>query len=322
MIQAQLANVDDKLDLVLTAIQQDTGLQPSTRRQYTRAVTNAVEAGVDLSDPRELREYAATVGSSTRAFLSAAIGKLVDTQERAINNLADPRGENVVEREARMAQACRRLRTLREAVPAEKPKGQKAHTWLSQREVRKLMQACEVRRSGNPEVGILVLRDKVAIGLMVAAGLRRQEAVSLLFDDIKLQPVRGRMRTVLDVEGKGAKDRVVPISDQLANLLDRWRATVASGGRILRSLGRAKIVGTGLSSTAVYNLVQKRGELIGKPDLQPHDLRRTFAQLGFEAGVPITQISTLLGHASIETTQRYLNLALDLEITVSDFVAL
>jgi integrase len=44
----------------------------------------------------------------------------------------------------------------------------------------------------------------------------------------------------------------------------------------------------------VYHLVQKRGELMGRPNLEPHDLRRTFAQLGYEAGVSITQISTLL----------------------------
>lgn len=64
----------------------------------------------------------------------------------------------------------------------------------------------------------------------------------------------------------------------------------------------------------------KYGKQMGKPELASHDLRRTYAQLGYEAGVPITQISTLLGHASIETTMRYLNLDLDLETTVSDFI--
>ena len=53
---------------------------------------------------------------------------------------------------------------------------------------------------------------------------------------------------------------------------------------------------------------------------QPHDLRRTCAELGRRAGVPISQISKLLGHASIETTQDYLNIELDLEMTISDFV--
>jgi len=55
---------------------------------------------------------------------------------------------------------------------------------------------------------------------------------------------------------------------------------------------------------------------------RPHDLRRTYAQLGYNAGVPITQISVLLGHSSIKTTQEYLNLNLDLESTASDFVPL
>ncbi len=51
-------------------------------------------------------------------------------------------------------------------------------------------------------------------------------------------------------------------------------------------------------------------------------LNRTYAQLGYEAGVPLTQISTLLGHANLATTQKYLNLALDIEQTVSDFIPL
>ena len=54
--------------------------------------------------------------------------------------------------------------------------------------------------------------------------------------------------------------------------------------------------------------------------LAPHDLRWTYAQLGYEGGVPDTQISRLLGHASVAVTQRYLNLDLDLKTTVSDFI--
>jgi len=81
---------------------------------------------------------------------------------------------------------------------------------------------------------------------------------------------------------------------------------VGTDGLILRSLGRNKEPGESISTTGLYNIVQKRGALIGKPELQPHDLRRTYAELGRRAGVPISQISKLLGHASIETTQDYL----------------
>jgi integrase len=89
---------------------------------------------------------------------------------------------------------------------------------------------------------------------------------------------------------------------------------------ILRSLGRNRIPGDSISTTGLYNIVQKRGSMIGKLGLQPHDLRRTYAELGRRAGVPIAQISKLLGCTSIKTTQEYLNIELDLEMTISDFV--
>jgi integrase len=79
-------------------------------------------------------------------------------------------------------------------------------------------------------------------------------------------------------------------------------------------------LGESLTAVSLFRLVNKYGRKMGKPGLAPHDLRRTYAQLGYEAGVPITQISRLLGHASVETTQRYLNLELDVETTVSDFI--
>ena len=47
-----------------------------------------------------------------------------------------------------------------------------------------------------------------------------------------------------------------------------------------------------------------------------------YAQLGLAAGISIEQISKLLGHCSIKTTQDYLNVKLDLTTTISDFVPL
>ena len=88
----------------------------------------------------------------------------------------------------------------------------------------------------------------------------------------------------------------------------------------MRSLGRNKEPGDSISTPGLYNIVQKRGLMIGKPELQPHDLRRTYAELGRRAGVTISQISKLLGRSSIETTQEYLNIELDLETTISAFV--
>ena len=114
--------------------------------------------------------------------------------------------------------------------------------------------------------------------------------------------------------------RVVPINKNLAEAIIDWGFLIGTDGVILRSLGRNKKPGESISTTGLYYIVQKRGAMIGKPELQPHDLRRTYAELGRRAGVPISQISKLLGHASIETTQTYLNIELDLDTTISDFV--
>ena len=75
-----------------------------------------------------------------------------------------------------------------------------------------------------------------------------------------------------------------------------------------------------LSSQALFDIVANHGAHIGKMGLAPHDLRRTYAQIGLEASVGLPQISKLLGHASLATTQKYVDMSLDLETTISDFV--
>jgi len=305
-MSTDLALSDPNLALVISAIETDPDLQESTKHQYSKAVRNYVEAGHALTDADALAGYALEVGSSTRSFLSAAVTKLAKRIALEAKSRATP--DNV----AAVQATVYRAEALQKAITTERPKGRRAHTWLNQAQVKSLLDTC-----GD---GITGQRDRLVIGLLTAAGLRRQEAADLRFEDVKLLPIRGKMRTVLSVRGKGAKDRVVPISDRLANALDAWAAVVGGSGRVVRSLGRARELGEGMSTTAIYDLVRKRGAMIGKPDLQPHDLRRSFAQLGYEAGVPITQISTLLGHADLSTTQRYLNLEIDLESTISDFI--
>lgn len=56
--------------------------------------------------------------------------------------------------------------------------------------------------------------------------------------------------------------------------------------------------------------------------IAPHDLRRTYAKLARKAGAELEQIQLTLGHASIETTQRYLGTDLDLENAPSDAIAI
>jgi len=291
---------------VLAMIDQAGNLADSTRTKYKRALTRYLATGADLGDAEALATYARDLPTSGRAFLKAALRVVTERTALALKGSADP--DNVQGVQA----ALYRLDALQSAIEVETHKGTKAHTWLTAAEVKRLFQTCGDDLQGQ--------RDRVILGLLAGAGLRRAEVAALTFDAIILQPVAGKMRTVLQVTGKGAKSRIVPVSDALANALDAWAGVTGGTGHIARAFTRRRELAGSISSVGIFHIVRAHGAQIGKPDLAPHDLRRTFAQLGLDAGVPIVQISTLLGHAGITTTQRYLNLAVDLSVTVSDFV--
>lgn len=304
-MNTELALTGTGIDPLTIIAQSD--LSETTKEKYTRVLRLFLAGGGNLGDPVSLAEFAVTLPVSRRAHLKAAVGKWAKQMTVLVKGQATP--DNVGAAQA----SVMRFEALAEAIKVKTTKGTKAHTWLSKAEVQRL--------SNEIGDGIVGARDRAALGLLVGAGLRREEAVSLTFEDIKYQPVGERMRAVLAVKGKGAKDRTVPISDKLAGDLDTWGKHLAHTGPICRALGRNREPGaSAMSAVALFKLVRKYGARIDKPDLAPHDLRRTYAQIGYSDGVPITQISTLLGHANVATTQRYLNLELDLAVTASDFV--
>ena len=305
-MDTQIIIRDPNVALVLDTIRTDPALADSTKTQYRRAVEAYAAGGGSLTDPHALGAYALGVSPSSGAFLAAAVSKLADRIAHEARSQATP--DNV----ATVQAALYRAAALKDAIRIETRKGHKAHTWLSMAEVQALLETCDGDIVGQ--------RDRLALGLLVSAGLRRQEAVSLRFEDVVMLPVEGKMRAVLSVTGKGKKSRTVPISDRLAAALDGWAAATGGEGLVLRSLGRKRVLGESMSTVAIFHIVRKHGAMIGKPALAPHDLRRTYAQLGHEAGVAVTQISRMLGHSNIATTQRYLNLELDLATTVSDFI--
>jgi len=293
--------------LDLSAIER-ASLQPSTKAKYQREIEVMRLAGVNPSNYPALQAYADSLKSSRKQFLKSALRLMTLGFEQSIKAGATP--ENLAQAQA----ALMRLDAMRGAVQVPQHKGTKAHTWLSQKQVAEITALCNDSLEGK--------RDWIVLGLLLGAGLRREELVSLTFDAIKTLPTKnGGERVVIEVTGKGAKTRVIPLNSKLAYRLHEWKQIVG-GGRIARSLGMKKELGESMSAVAIFHLVNKYGEKIGLPELAPHDLRRTYAQLGFEAGVPITQVSVLLGHSSVATTQKYLNLALDLESTASDFIPL
>lgn len=283
-------------------------LADSTKIKYRRVLECYLDEGFPLTDSAQLARFATTLSNSRRAQLKAAVRLWSEAMITQAKSIASPDNIDTVNA------AIYRFQALQTAVTVKASKGDKVHTWLSQTEVSALMNT--VTGGSNRD-----WRDRVSLALLLGAGLRRTEAVELEFSHVRRQPIRKRVRTVLQVSGKGAKERVVPISDELAQMVETWRGKCGNG-RILRSVRKNDTVGKSLSDVGLFQIVRQYGRLIGHPGLDPHDLRRTYAQIGYENGVPLTQMSKLLGHSSVDTTQRYLNLDLNLEVTASDFVRL
>ena len=106
--------------------------------------------------------------------------------------------------------------------------------------------------------------------------------------------------------------------------IDAW--TSASGvvdGYVFRPLNRGGCVTGGrLGEKIVWQLLKHYAAGIGVPGLAPHDLRRTCAKLCRAAGGELEQIQLLLGHASVQTTERYLGTKQDLVHAPNDAIRL
>ncbi len=284
------------------------GLGKQTTAKYKTELQRMTAAGVSPMDADQLAEYADGLKSSRKAFLKAGLNIITREYERKAKGSATP--ENI----GQVIAAVYRLEAMRGAVKVKARNGDKAHNWLSKMQVKEMTALCEDTARGR--------RDWVVLGLLLGAGLRREELAALEFTALKQQPRRGGgMRDILEVTGKGEKTRVIPISGLLARRIRAWRDEVG-GGYIARSVNKGGRIGGALSAVGIFKITAAYGDKIGAPGLAPHDLRRTYAQIAYDAGIPITQISVLLGHSSVTTTQKYLNLALDIETTASDFIPL
>jgi integrase/recombinase XerD len=166
---------------------------------------------------------------------------------------------------------------------------------LNVRQVRDLLEAPQPHED-------LAQRDLAILELLYATGLRAAELCSLRLEDLNL-PV-GFLRC----NGKGGKERIVPIGRPAVEALDlylqRERPALArpiSGHHVFLSrTGRPMQRGT------VWEIITKYARRAGLPDtVSPHTLRHTFASHLLQGGADLRVVQELLGHASVVTTQIY-----------------
>ncbi|HEY6847631.1 MAG TPA: site-specific integrase [Terracidiphilus sp.] len=164
-------------------------------------------------------------------------------------------------------------------------------------------------------------RDYVIIALLVGCALRRQELASLKIEDIQLR--EGRW-VIIDLRGKGGRIRTVAVPIWVKQGIDAWTAAAKiEKGRLLRPLSKSgKMVGDELGDWAIWSVVEQSSKQIGIEHFGAHDLRRTCAKLCRKNGGDLEQIKFLLGHSSIQTTERYLGSEQEIVVAVNDNLGL
>ena len=164
-------------------------------------------------------------------------------------------------------------------------------------------------------------RDYAMLAMLFGCGFRRSELVGLDLDEVQMR--QGHW-AVVDLIGQGGHIRTVPIPEWGKAALDQWTAAAGvTEGRIFRAVARmGKVWGKGISQNVVWYVVKSCCERAGLEHIAPHDLRRTCAKLCHTSGGELEQIQFLLGHASVQTTERYLGCKQNLGHPVNDLFVL
>lgn len=235
------------------------------------------------------------LGSSSIIIRMSAIRKLA--MEAADNGLLAPE---------LAAGICR--------VKSVKSKGVRVGNWLTLRQAQMLLSAPGVETKKG-------LRDRVILAVLLGCGLRRSEVSALTFSHVQQRDGRW---CIVDLVGKHGRVRTIPVPTWVKVAIDAWTAAAAlDEGRAFRPVNRGDRVGAeGLTEKVIWQLLQPYAEAAGVPGIAPHDLRRSCAKLCRAAGGELEQIQLLLGHASVQTTERYLGTKQDLVHAPNDAIKL
>ena len=146
-------------------------------------------------------------------------------------------------------------------------------------------------------------RTKAMLELLYATGMRVSELLSLRFSNIDLE------NTLVRVEGKGSKERIIPFNDTskkyLELYLNSYRPKLVKQGKNYEELFLNNR-GTPMTRQGLFKLIKQLCKELGiQKNVSPHILRHSFATHLLNAGADLRVIQEFLGHSSISTTQIY-----------------
>jgi integrase len=276
----------------------DSVPSPNSRRNYAKALDDlfALSAGRPLTRAL-LMEY--------RASMEALAPSTINVRLSAVRKLvAEARQNGLIGVEDAASLS---------AVPNIRQQGTRLGNWLTREQAKELLAV--------PDRSTLKgKRDYCILALLVGCALRRRELATLSIEEIQMR--EGRW-AIVDLRGKGGRIRTVAVPVWVKQGVNAWMTAAGiEEGRLLRSIAKGGKVGESLGDWAVWSVVEQSAKEIGIERFGAHDLRRTCAKLCRKSGGDLEQIKFLLGHSSIQTTERYLGSEQEIAIAVNDNLGL
>lgn len=286
----------------------DSVTSPQSKRAYSKALQDFLGWYSDTQPEGGLRK--ATVQQYRALLVDAGLSaSTVNLRLTAIRKLATEAGDNGLLHHA-IAQGIAR-------VPNVKHEGVRTGNWLTLQQAEKLLSL--------PDASTLRgKRDRALLSVLIGCGLRREEASNLKLEHIQMRDARW---VIVDLVGKGNRVRSVPMPSWCKAAIDEWvqasyYGRVSQGKNavaqfyfaVFRPVTKADKPGDEhhMSPQSIFMAVKRLAAEAGLGSISPHDLRRTFAKLAHKGRAQLEQIQLSLGHASIQTTERYLGVEQDL----------
>jgi site-specific recombinase XerD len=189
-------------------------------------------------------------------------------------------------------------------VPNVPDRGVRLGKWLRREQAKRLVARPNIRTLKG-------LRDFAILGCILECGLRRNDVRDLTVHH--LQEIEDRW-VIVNLRGKGNRLRHVPVPPRVKFAIDAWlEQGQISDGHIFRAVRKNNTVwGTGLTTQTIWLIVDRYAREANLAHVAPHDLRRTFGRMCYDVAQDLKHVQELLGHASVQTTERYLGVELNI----------
>ncbi len=295
--------VADALDDFVVYLRDEARVSKHTLRAYRRDISAFFE---DVEARREREAALRDLGlREVRRHLAGLHGKLAASSVARRLSALRSFGEHLRRRGWREDNEVALIRSPKQ--------GKKLPVALPVEDVTRMIEAPPMRASAKVEgvhAQIKTLRNRALLEVLYGGGLRVSEACGLDLEDLRREGGRATLRVR---QGKGGKDRIVPLGRSAVEALDAWLerrdawiATAKAPEALF--LGRR---GKRLDPRVARKVVHDRSlETGARARIGPHGLRHSFATHLLQSGCDLRSIQMMLGHASLSTTQKYTHLSL------------